>query len=49
VPILAPEDIAAAVEWLVSDKAKYVTGIALPVDDSPSAEPASHTKKQRHR
>lgn len=32
VPILTPEDIADAVEWLVSDKAKYVTGIALPVD-----------------
>jgi SDR family mycofactocin-dependent oxidoreductase len=32
VPILAPEDIADAVEWLVSDRAKYVTGICLPVD-----------------
>lgn len=32
VQILSPEDIADAVEWLVSDRAKYVTGIALPVD-----------------
>jgi|SRR5580765_2202047 len=27
-----PEDISAAVEWLVSDEARYVTGIELPVD-----------------
>ena len=27
-----PEDIAAAVAWLVSDEARYVTGITLPVD-----------------
>ena len=32
VEILTPEDIADAVEWLVSDRAKYVTGIALPID-----------------
>ncbi|BBZ78791.1 3-ketoacyl-ACP reductase [Mycolicibacterium anyangense] len=32
VQILQPEDIADAVEWLVSDKAQYVTGITLPVD-----------------
>lgn len=32
VQILAPDDIADAVEWLVSDRAKYVTGIALPID-----------------
>jgi SDR family mycofactocin-dependent oxidoreductase len=32
VEILSPEDIADAVEWLVSDRAKYITGIALPVD-----------------
>ncbi len=32
VEILQPEDIADAVEWLVSDKAKYVTGISLPID-----------------
>jgi NAD(P)-dependent dehydrogenase (short-subunit alcohol dehydrogenase family) len=27
-----PEDIANAVAWLVSDAARYVTGVALPVD-----------------
>lgn len=32
VPILQPEDIAGAVAWLVSDEAKYITGISLPVD-----------------
>ena len=32
VEALEPEDIAAAVAWLVSDDARYVTGITLPVD-----------------
>jgi NAD(P)-dependent dehydrogenase (short-subunit alcohol dehydrogenase family) len=32
VPTLQPEDIANAVFWLVSDAARYVTGVALPVD-----------------
>jgi SDR family mycofactocin-dependent oxidoreductase len=32
VEILQPDDIADAVEWLVSDKAKHVTGIQLPID-----------------
>jgi NAD(P)-dependent dehydrogenase (short-subunit alcohol dehydrogenase family) len=27
-----PEDIANAVAWLMSDAARYVTGVALPVD-----------------
>jgi NAD(P)-dependent dehydrogenase (short-subunit alcohol dehydrogenase family) len=27
-----PQDIANAVAWLVSDAARYVTGVALPVD-----------------
>jgi SDR family mycofactocin-dependent oxidoreductase len=31
-PWVAPEDIADAVAWLVSDSARYVTGVALPVD-----------------
>ncbi|MCV7034715.1 mycofactocin-coupled SDR family oxidoreductase [Mycobacterium heckeshornense] len=32
VQVLAPEDIANAVAWLVSDQARYVTGITLAVD-----------------
>ncbi len=32
VDVLEPEDIANAVAWLVSDAARYVTGVALPVD-----------------
>jgi SDR family mycofactocin-dependent oxidoreductase len=32
VDMVEPEDIAAAVAWLVSDEARYVTGITLPVD-----------------
>ncbi|MGI9125706.1 MAG: mycofactocin-coupled SDR family oxidoreductase [Mycobacterium sp.] len=32
VQTLDPEDIANAVHWLVSDAARYVTGVALPVD-----------------
>lgn len=32
VQVLQPEDIANAVAWLVSDAARYITGITLPVD-----------------
>jgi SDR family mycofactocin-dependent oxidoreductase len=32
VGMLQPDDIANAVAWLVSEQARYVTGIALPVD-----------------
>ncbi len=32
VPVLDPDDIANAVLWLVSDSARYVTGVTLPVD-----------------
>ncbi|HYZ67377.1 MAG TPA: mycofactocin-coupled SDR family oxidoreductase [Mycobacterium sp.] len=32
VDMVEPDDIAAAVAWLVSDDARYVTGITLPVD-----------------
>jgi SDR family mycofactocin-dependent oxidoreductase len=31
-PILQPEDVANAVAWLVSEEAKFVTGIAWPLD-----------------
>src|SRR5205085_9103663 len=32
VQVLQPEDVANAVAWLVSDAARYVTGVTLPVD-----------------
>lgn len=32
VQVLQPEDIANAAAWLVSDAARYITGVALPVD-----------------
>ena len=32
VPVIEPEDVSNAISWLVSDKARYVTGITLPVD-----------------
>jgi SDR family mycofactocin-dependent oxidoreductase len=32
VELLQPEDVAAAVGWLVSDQAAYITGIILPID-----------------
>ena len=32
VPMVEPEDTAAAVLWLASDEARYITGVALPVD-----------------
>lgn len=31
-PILQPEDISEGVLWLASDEARYVTGVALPID-----------------
>jgi NAD(P)-dependent dehydrogenase (short-subunit alcohol dehydrogenase family) len=32
VGLLEPRDVTAAVAWLCSDEARYVTGIAMPVD-----------------
>jgi SDR family mycofactocin-dependent oxidoreductase len=32
VPVVEPEDVANAVAYLVSDAARYVTGVTLPVD-----------------
>lgn len=32
VPMVQPEDVTAAVAFLASDEARYVTGVALPVD-----------------
>ncbi|WP_281246719.1 SDR family oxidoreductase [Geodermatophilus amargosae] len=30
--LIEPEDVSAAVAFLASDEARYVTGMALPVD-----------------
>jgi SDR family mycofactocin-dependent oxidoreductase len=38
VSMLQPEDVSDAVLWLVSDHAKYVTGVVLPVDAGFSAK-----------
>jgi NAD(P)-dependent dehydrogenase (short-subunit alcohol dehydrogenase family) len=32
VELVEPVDISNAILWLVSDEARYVTGVALPVD-----------------
>jgi len=32
IPWLEPEDISNAIVWLVSEEARYVTGVSLPVD-----------------
>lgn len=32
IPLLAPEEIAGAVAWLVSDEARFITGTAWPLD-----------------
>ncbi|MGY1631699.1 SDR family oxidoreductase [Geodermatophilus sp. SYSU D01186] len=32
VTLVQPEDVSAAVAFLASDEARYVTGVALPVD-----------------
>jgi (+)-trans-carveol dehydrogenase len=32
VAVLEPEDISNAVAFLVSDEARYITGVALPID-----------------
>jgi (+)-trans-carveol dehydrogenase len=38
VATLAPRDVSNAISWLVSDDARYVTGIALPVDAGSTAK-----------
>jgi (+)-trans-carveol dehydrogenase len=32
IPWIEPEDVSNAILWLCSDEARYVTGIALPID-----------------
>ncbi|HVX21426.1 MAG TPA: mycofactocin-coupled SDR family oxidoreductase [Acidimicrobiales bacterium] len=38
VSLIEPSDVSAAISWLVSDDARYVTGIALPVDAGSTAK-----------
>lgn len=38
VSMMEPADVSAAISWLVSDDARYVTGIALPVDAGSTAK-----------
>lgn len=39
VPLLQPVEISNAVLWLASDEARYVTGVALPVDAGNTVKP----------
>jgi (+)-trans-carveol dehydrogenase len=32
VPWIEPIDVSNAVLWLASDEARYITGVALPID-----------------
>jgi NAD(P)-dependent dehydrogenase (short-subunit alcohol dehydrogenase family) len=32
VPMIEPINVSNAIAWLVSDEARYVTGVTLPVD-----------------
>jgi (+)-trans-carveol dehydrogenase len=32
IPWIEPSDVSAAISWLASDEARYVTGISLPID-----------------
>ncbi|MHA6621203.1 SDR family oxidoreductase [Pseudonocardia sp. DLS-67] len=38
VPLIEAWDVSAAVVWLVSDEARYITGVALPVDAGMTVE-----------
>jgi SDR family mycofactocin-dependent oxidoreductase len=38
VSLLEPADVSAAISWIVSDDARFVTGIALPVDAGSTAK-----------
>jgi (+)-trans-carveol dehydrogenase len=38
VSMLEPAEVSAAISWLVSDDARYVTGIALPIDAGSTAK-----------
>jgi NAD(P)-dependent dehydrogenase (short-subunit alcohol dehydrogenase family) len=39
IPMLQPGDVSNAVVWLMSDQARWVTGITLPVDAGSTNKP----------
>jgi NAD(P)-dependent dehydrogenase (short-subunit alcohol dehydrogenase family) len=39
IDVLQPDDIANAVVWLLSDQAKWITGVTLPVDAGNTNKP----------
>ena len=39
IPLLQPEDVSNAVVWLMSDQAKWITGVTLPVDAGNTNKP----------
>jgi (+)-trans-carveol dehydrogenase len=44
VPWVQAEDISNAVLWLASDEARFVTGVALPVDAGALAMPPGYAQ-----
>ena len=42
IPWVETDDISAAVLWLASDEARYITGVALPVDGGANAVPPAY-------
>ena len=39
IPLLQPQDVSNAVVWLMSDQAKWITGVTLPVDAGNTNKP----------
>ena len=39
IPLLQPQDVSNAVVWLMSDQAKWISGVTLPVDAGNTNKP----------